>query len=1147
MMLALFLLISIALRRAGVMVNERTFSDDEEQAFVDQHNWWRNQAALGLLNYGRKASQMPRVFYDSELARNSKAWSQFCVFGYSGPADFNTLSYNVGENIYWTSQLGITGEKMAKLALKGWGDEHLDYNPYTKECSAVCGHYTQVAWESSVRIGCGASECSEIDHVTNWAGTVVVCQYYPQGNWVGRDAYTFATSNTGESCGNGVYGNSTGMDSTWPGLCNNDCDVDNSCSSSEILNPTSAPIPSPTRSPVEANILSEIEIQGFVDRHNYWRNLAAMGNLTGGAKASQMPQVFWDSELAENSANWSQYCNYTSSKAFGGWDNLGYRYGENLFVSTNPGISGTTLTDKAVDFWASYDDQWNPDNPISSYYSTAYIQVVWEKSVRIGCGVSRCSSVQGYSEGKTIVVCQYYKKMSHKTAPYTIATSITGESCVNGVYDESTGIDDTWTGLCNNNNDICGQANRCSMLEMCSASTPLNGVHTSYACESVCTVIEGYEMKYLGSDGMYENGKWKYCRDEKECLEWCYANQDAGCVGVTTDLTQNPDFYFPVTSVDQSRQEAVTGARITSAECGTNEVSTALPTSELSDATTLPTSGPTDVPTLNPTSGPTDVPTLNPTSRQTDVPTLNPTSRTTDVPTPNPTSSAIKESPTSSPVAVFREDIILSDDEMQGFVDRHNFWRDSASTGNLSGGVKAAQMPRVFWDAELAAHSKNHSLLCSPHNSSNYDDLGYGYGENIYTSSDIGMSGTILSNSAVDFWSSHHEYYNPHDRSCSNVCNPYLQVVWESSVRIGCGVTECPNIHGRNSSGTIIVCQYYPAMNSINAPFTIANTTGESCTNGVYGESTGMDGTWSGLCNNDNEICGEDSRCSSLEACLPSKPLHGFDTSYTCKSVISSKSPSKLPTSIVTQSPSYLPALAPTKPAAIVTWQLSLCCLKFADLLRTVISIAVSLRLDKEAVTLKSWTFIRYLRRRTDSDWLAAWDLTYDIEVESSDAANEIVEAVSSSDTISALENQIMEDIPESTVEVTNSSGTVTVLDKGEKGIDVLLVAVIAWICFVFIMLLAIFWYRKRSKAKVVEGDKCAADTEQSIIIPDVELITTTPGESTNVDEVEGEREAEISRTLLGSSPTAQKIENTTGETAGSRQKKSKNSRVEWV
>jgi len=252
-------------------------------------------------------------------------------------------------------------------------------------------------------------------------------------------------------------------------------------------------------------------------------------------------------------------------------------------------------------------------------------------------------------------------------------------------------------------------------------------------------------------------------------------------------------------------------------------------------------------------------------------------------------------------------------------------------------------------------------------------------------------------------------------------------------------------------------------------------------TNSAYG------GTW------DLSLCSESGGLSNVETTSPT--------------------PTSVPAD-VTQSPGYMPAIAPGNPGAIVTWKLSLCCLEVSDLVHTVISIAVLLELPEEAVTLRSWTLILYHRRRTDSGKLVgAWDLTYDIEVESSDAANEMVEAVSSSDTTSALEDQIMEDIPGSTVNVTSSFGKFTVLEEGEKAIEVWLEGVIAMISLVFILRLAICCYRKKTKAKLVVGI--------------IETTTPTSGEeriiSTN-NHNEGEREPDISTTLIGVSPTAQII-----------------------
>ncbi|KAJ0009824.1 hypothetical protein Pint_34067 [Pistacia integerrima] len=46
----------------------------------------------------------------------------------------------------------------------------------------VCGHYTQVVWRNSVRIGCAKVRC-------NNGGTFIGCNYAPPGNYVGQKPY----------------------------------------------------------------------------------------------------------------------------------------------------------------------------------------------------------------------------------------------------------------------------------------------------------------------------------------------------------------------------------------------------------------------------------------------------------------------------------------------------------------------------------------------------------------------------------------------------------------------------------------------------------------------------------------------------------------------------------------------------------------------------------------------------------------------------------------------------------------------------------------------------------------------------------------------------------------------------------------------
>ena len=45
----------------------------------------------------------------------------------------------------------------------------------------MCGHYTQVVWRKSLRVGCGMATCG--------ATEVWVCNYDPAGNWDGERPY----------------------------------------------------------------------------------------------------------------------------------------------------------------------------------------------------------------------------------------------------------------------------------------------------------------------------------------------------------------------------------------------------------------------------------------------------------------------------------------------------------------------------------------------------------------------------------------------------------------------------------------------------------------------------------------------------------------------------------------------------------------------------------------------------------------------------------------------------------------------------------------------------------------------------------------------------------------------------------------------
>ncbi|GLJ27031.1 hypothetical protein SUGI_0529890 [Cryptomeria japonica] len=84
-----------------------------------------------------------------------------------------------GENIYVSS-----GEATPADAVKLWVDEEQYYDYDSNSCAQgqQCGHYTQVVWSNTQRVGCASVTCDN-------GGTFIICSYDPPGNFNGQRAY----------------------------------------------------------------------------------------------------------------------------------------------------------------------------------------------------------------------------------------------------------------------------------------------------------------------------------------------------------------------------------------------------------------------------------------------------------------------------------------------------------------------------------------------------------------------------------------------------------------------------------------------------------------------------------------------------------------------------------------------------------------------------------------------------------------------------------------------------------------------------------------------------------------------------------------------------------------------------------------------
>ena len=160
---------------------------DAPMALIDA----RNDEPPGLAgitalhNQVRAMVGVAPLVWDPDLAAVAQAWADQCVDVQApiGLVDHNAgRSDNypgyVGENIY-----GSGGSATPQGAVSLWAAEEANYDYASTTCATgkTCGHYTQLVWGTTQRLGCGLSNCAGLTY-----GSTIVCDYSPGGNTGGR-------------------------------------------------------------------------------------------------------------------------------------------------------------------------------------------------------------------------------------------------------------------------------------------------------------------------------------------------------------------------------------------------------------------------------------------------------------------------------------------------------------------------------------------------------------------------------------------------------------------------------------------------------------------------------------------------------------------------------------------------------------------------------------------------------------------------------------------------------------------------------------------------------------------------------------------------------------------------------------------------
>ncbi|XP_054552816.1 GLIPR1-like protein 1 [Talpa occidentalis] len=144
-----------------------------DRDFIDQcvrtHNELRGKVSP-------PAADMKYMTWEAALAKVAKAWADKCKFEHNSclPKQYgcHAMFQYIGENI-WLGGLRIFSPK---FAVNSWYNETAFYNFDTLSCSLICGHYTQVVWAKSKRVGCAISLCPNLG---NDQTSIFVCNYAP--------------------------------------------------------------------------------------------------------------------------------------------------------------------------------------------------------------------------------------------------------------------------------------------------------------------------------------------------------------------------------------------------------------------------------------------------------------------------------------------------------------------------------------------------------------------------------------------------------------------------------------------------------------------------------------------------------------------------------------------------------------------------------------------------------------------------------------------------------------------------------------------------------------------------------------------------------------------------------------------------------
>jgi len=172
----------------GLMQKSLALSQESQQV-LDLHKSLalsqELQQVLDLHNEYRCMHGVPLFTWDDEIASNAKAWASKGKYEHSTSESRKIQGEQCGENIAWgyPNRSGTDSTRAWYNEIKftkpsGTANGPKDSTPKGQ----VIGHYTQIVWKSSTKLGCAKGSAVSMGH----SGDFWVCQYCIAGNFLGQ-------------------------------------------------------------------------------------------------------------------------------------------------------------------------------------------------------------------------------------------------------------------------------------------------------------------------------------------------------------------------------------------------------------------------------------------------------------------------------------------------------------------------------------------------------------------------------------------------------------------------------------------------------------------------------------------------------------------------------------------------------------------------------------------------------------------------------------------------------------------------------------------------------------------------------------------------------------------------------------------------